>query len=100
MAKRMSKVAMKAESPIVKAGKMMWKEMVKANCRRARSEASRCIRASLRALRRMGLPTISGAAAYRCREGEPQGEARTLSRPIGTSELDHSRITQAGAAAD
>ena len=46
IAKRTSKVAMKAESPMVKAGKMMWNEIVKANCSRASSEASRCIRAS------------------------------------------------------
>jgi hypothetical protein len=35
----MSKVAMKAESPMVKAGKMMCTLMVNANCRRASNTA-------------------------------------------------------------
>jgi len=34
-----SNVAMKAESPMENAGKMMWKLMVKANCRRASRRA-------------------------------------------------------------
>ena len=32
-------VAINAETPMLKAGKMMWKLMVKANCRRASSRA-------------------------------------------------------------
>src|ERR1700704_5993140 len=40
---RTSKVAMKAESPMVKLGKMMWKVIVKANWRRASRTGSRSI---------------------------------------------------------
>ncbi len=36
-----SSVAMKADRPMVKAGKMTWKETVKANCMRARVTGSK-----------------------------------------------------------
>ena len=40
---RSSSVAMNADSPIVKLGKMMWNVIVKANCSRARRTGSKSI---------------------------------------------------------
>jgi hypothetical protein len=74
---------------MVKAGKTMWNETVKANCSRAKSEASRCIPVSFAPRGGAGLTTYLALRRFvvemALRHGRGAGPIPSLVEKVGKS---------------